>query len=49
LLDRHELALDERAHLGEERGDVRRDVEVHGGAIPPSAAASSHRGYSAKR
>jgi hypothetical protein len=36
LLEGHELGLDERIHLGEERGDVRLDVEVHAGAIPPS-------------
>jgi hypothetical protein len=36
LLERHEFALDERVHLGEERGDVRRDVEVHPAAIPRS-------------
>jgi hypothetical protein len=36
LLERHELALDECVHLGEERGDVGRDVEVHPVAIPRS-------------
>src|SRR5438876_8909663 len=42
-LERAELALDERVHVGEEVGDVLRDREVHGRLPTTSAAVGARR------